>query len=117
MQINVHKRDDVVVVEIHGQLVAGTGDQAVREVVEEVYADGWPALVLDLSAVSKLDSMGIGELVAAYKLSRSLERGFAVVQAEGPLRRTLDLSNLLPVIPVHNSEDEALAQLNTDHQN
>ncbi len=111
MQIDVHKRQDGVVVQIRGQLVVGTGDQVVREVVEEVYADGWELLLLDLSAVSKIDSSGIGELVAAYKLSLSLERDFALIQVEAPLRRIMDLGNLLPLIPVFHSEEEALENL------
>lgn len=114
MQINVHKRDDVVVVELRGQLVAGTGDQVLRDVVEEVYADGWLTLLLDLSAVSKVDSLGIGELVAAYRLANDLDRRFALIQVDGPLRRTLDLGNLLPLIPVFRSEDEALEDLSGD---
>ena len=111
MNIDIHKREDGVVVQLRGQLVAGTGDRVVREVVEEVYADGWELLLLDLSAVSKIDSSGIGELVAAYKLSRSLERDFALIQVEAPLRRIMDLSNLLPLIPVFHSEEEALQSL------
>ncbi len=109
MQVNVHRREDAVVVELRGQLVTGTGADVVREVVEEVYGEGWQSLLLDLSAVSKIDSSGIGELVAAYKLSANLERSFALIQVEAPLRRILDLSNLLPLIPVFHSEEEALA--------
>lgn len=116
MKIDLRKRDRVVVAEVRGQLVAGTGDQAVREVVEEVYADGWPVLLLDLSAVSKIDSLGIGELVAAYRLARDLKRGFALIQVDGPLRRTLDLGHLLPLIPIYRSEDEALEELSSGPQ-
>lgn len=114
MQINVHKRNEVVVVELRGQLVVGTGDQVLRDVVEEVYADGWPTLLLDVSAVSKVDSLGIGELVAAYRLARDLDRRFALIQVDGPLRRTLDLANVLPLIPVFRSEDEALEDVSED---
>lgn len=116
MQINVHKRDDVVVVELRGQLVAGTGDRVLRDVVEEVYTDGWPTLLLDLSAVSKVDSLGIGELVAAYRLAGDLDRRFGLIQVDGPLRRTLDLANVLPLIPVFRSEDDALEELNANRR-
>ena len=44
---------------------AGVGDQALRDVINKLLAEGHKKIVVNLTAVTRMDSSGLGELVAA----------------------------------------------------
>ena len=67
MKVDVRHFDDVIIVDLEGRLVGGVGDELLREVVNELLAEGWKKIVINLKAVSLLDSSGIGELVEASR--------------------------------------------------
>lgn len=67
-------------------------------------------LVCDLTAVAVLDSTSIGALVGALKAirSRSQRRELRVVTCGEPVRKTLKITGLDQVMPVHATVTAAL---------
>src|SRR5262245_49670564 len=51
MHVEVRKVDDVVIVDLQGRLLAGVGDEILRNVVNELLAEGWKKILLNLSGV------------------------------------------------------------------
>ena len=109
MHVDVRKTDDVVVVDLEGQLVAGTGSDLLHEVMNELLGRGWPKILLNLEKVSRIDSSGVGELVASIKLGERVGTAVKLVQGGRKVHDVLDISHILPLLDMYSSEEEALA--------
>jgi anti-sigma B factor antagonist len=108
MHVEVRRAGDVVIVDLKGKLTAGLGDQILRDTLDELLAESWRKILLNLSEVSFLDSAGLGELVAGLKTARNLGADLKVLKASERVRTTLSLARLLPLFEVYDDEAEAL---------
>ncbi|MFI5166819.1 MAG: STAS domain-containing protein [Thermoanaerobaculales bacterium] len=111
MHVEVRKFDDVVIVDLTGDLVAGDGDELLRDVVNELLAEGWKKILLNLARVGRLDSSGVGELVASWKLAREFGAAIKLLRPGDRVKSTLHLSQILPLVEVYEDEAEALRHL------
>ena len=102
------KSTHVLIVDLDGRLVAGTGELVLRETMNQLVAEDYKKILLNLSLVDRIDSAGIGELMASVKLASRFGCKVRLVNVEGQVRDILRLSQLLPLLDVHESEDVAL---------
>lgn len=109
MKITVRHQDDVVVAELQGRLNIGAGDEDLRQLVDNLLADGHRRILLDLSQVPSIDSSGIGELVASLKVTRELNGQLKILSLPEGIRHVLGMAQILPMFEVYKSESEALA--------
>lgn len=109
MDIDVRQTDDVIILDMEGRLTAGTGDHVLRDAMNQLVADDWKKILLNLSEVRKIDSAGIGELMASVKLARRFECDARLLNVKGQVLQILELSQLLPLLKVYQNEDEAVA--------
>ena len=109
MKADVRLAGEVIIVDLEGNLVAGVGDEVLTQVMNELLAKDYKKILLNLSGVSLIDSLGVGELVASVKLGQRFGSEVKMTNIKGQVREVLDLTQLLPVLSIHNSEDEALA--------
>jgi anti-sigma B factor antagonist len=115
MQLKIAKRtvDGIVALECSGRIVFGEESSLLRETVKKVLAEGVKRIVLNLSEISYIDSGGLGTLVALYTSAQS---SGAMIKLAGLTKRVVDLlqvTKLLTVFDVHNSEYEALEAFRT----
>jgi anti-sigma B factor antagonist len=76
-----------------GELTLATAGRFLEELID--VEDCRPeVLVIDLRRLRFIDSVAIGELVAAHKRSRGAGRRLVLVTAEGPIARLLALTGL-----------------------
>ena len=108
MHVEVRKSKDVVIVDLSGKLLAGIGDEILRNVMNELLAEGWKKILLNLSEVSAIDSAGTGELVASLKISKRFGASLKLLNLHERVRKSLHLSALLPVFEVYDEESTAL---------
>src|SRR3954454_18379293 len=102
--------DDGVRVVVTGELAgasAYTLDTELRKV--EVMQPHW--LVLDLSALSFIDSAGRARLLAAHRRAKRDRRRLAVVEGTGAVRRLLALTALNQQLEVFTEASAAVAAL------
>ena len=109
MKVDVRNADDVIIVDLDGRLVLGVGDEILRDVVNELLAEDWKKIVLNLRKVSIIDSSGIGEVVASWKLAKRFGASLKLMRPAPQIQRTLRLTQLLPLLEVFESEEEAVA--------
>jgi anti-anti-sigma factor len=113
MHVEIRKTQDVVVVDLNGKLTAGLGDQILRDTVDALVADRWRKIVLNLSAVSFMDSAGVGELVAGLRRARKDGASLKLLNANERVHSTLYIAKLLPIFEIYSSEKEALERFSS----
>ena len=109
MKVDVRHLDDVIIVDLEGRLVMGVGDELLRDVINELVAEDWKKIVLNLRLVTIMDSSGIGELVSGWKLGRRFGATVKLLRPAPQVERTLKLTQLLPLLEVYDDEAEAVA--------
>jgi anti-anti-sigma factor len=111
MKISQREQDGVVIADLNGRLVAGDPQETLQDTVEELLASGKKKIVLNLSELARLDSSGIGELVASVRLTKSVGGRMVLLQLSDTVRRILDVSQVLPVLEIFDDEDDAIDAL------
>jgi anti-sigma B factor antagonist len=113
MQASVRHAEDVVIVDLHGDLVAEDGEELLREVVDGLVAEGRRKILLNLAKVDRMDSGGVGELVASWKLAHEFGAVVKLLRPGDRVRHALHLSQILPLLEVFEDEEEALQHFRT----
>lgn len=79
--------------------------------VEALLSQRIGAIVLDMEAVTGLDSMGLGAFVRCHRAVRGAGARVAFARVAPRVHRILSIAMLLQVIPVYDSVADALAAL------
>jgi anti-sigma B factor antagonist len=108
MHVEVRKVGDVVIVDMTGRLLFGVGEEILRNVVNELVAEGWRKILLNLSGVSSADSAGVGELIASQKLCTRFGARLKLLNLHERVKKSLHLGQLLPLFEVYDDEHVAL---------
>jgi anti-sigma B factor antagonist len=95
---------------LEGELDAFTGPQ-LREELAEATAAGKRWLLLDLSAVQYIDSVGLGILVGAAKRLTEKQGEVAVIAPRPNVRRVFEVSGTQEMLNVVDSLEAARARL------
>jgi anti-sigma B factor antagonist len=111
MKIAVKHREGVTIIAPQGKITIGAGDIALREAVSEALGAGAANILIDLSAVSTIDSSGIGELVSAYTTVTNRDKKLALLKLPSKVADLLQITQLITVFDIHDDEDEAIASL------
>lgn len=111
MQVDIRQVEDVIVVDLEGRMVAGVGERILRGVMNQLVAEGWKMILLNLSGVSWIDSSGIGELVASIRLAKRFGVSVKLLRIGDRVKHVLSISQILPLLDVYENEREALEAL------
>ena len=109
MHVEIRKAGDVVIVDLKGKLTLGLGDQILRDTIDELLAESWKKILLNLSEVTFLDSAGVGELVAGLRTAKRFGASLKLSNASERVHSTLYFARLLPVFELYSDEAEALS--------
>jgi anti-sigma B factor antagonist len=109
MKIDLRESAGVAILEVAGKLTAGDSEAMLREAVDTLVGTGRTKIVLNLSDVEFMDSAGVGEIVASYRLVERFGGKLKIAQASKKVRSSLDVAKLLPLFEVFESEKEAVA--------
>lgn len=108
MQHSVREAPGSVVVSFDGEIDLESSP-AVRDALLASVRRAAPGRVLvDLAAVTYIDSSGIASLVEAYQKARQTGVGFALAVVGPAVLRVLQLSRLDKIFPIHESVEEGL---------
>ena len=98
---------DVMLVQCNGRIVAGAETRSLEVLLEKI----WPRYreaVLQLEKVEFIDSSGLGTLVRLHSTARSNGCNLRLCGLPQPVRKTLELTNLLSLFSTYDSEAEAI---------
>jgi len=110
MQLKLTKRtvDGILVIACSGRLVFGEESSMLREDVKDAIQQGNKRIVLNLGEVNYIDSGGLGTLVALHTTAHNAGATIKLANLTKRVGDLLQVTKLLTVFEVHNSEQEAL---------
>lgn len=111
MALKMTERDvnGITVVTMDGRIVLGEESNALRERVKSLLAGQKSKIVLDMGNVTYIDSAGLGTLVATYHSARQQGATMKLANLGQKFREVLQVTKLLTVFEVHDSEGAAVA--------
>ncbi len=98
LTLDVVRTGDSIVVRCNGKLVAGSHDILYAQVSPLI--PGTKRLVLDLTNLARVDSMGLGALVRLYVSARSAGCSLELVNLGKQVRQLLGTTNMLSVFAI-----------------
>ena len=109
MEMEVRQVSDVVVLDLTGRMAAGVSDDMLPQAMDVLLSDGYRKIVINLASVDYIDSMGLGELVHACRTARDQGAMVKLLKPQDRVRKTLQLTNVLTLFGVFETEDDAVA--------
>jgi anti-sigma B factor antagonist len=108
MKIVERQVGDVVLLDLHGKILIGEGDDALREAVTKLADAGKTKILLNLADVPYVDSAGLGEIVRTYTTVSRKGGKLKLLNLTKKIQDLLSITKLLTVFETYESEDEAL---------
>jgi len=114
MQLKLAKKtvDGIMVVGCSGRIVFGEESSLLREEVKKALQDN-KRIVLNLGEISYIDSGGLGTLVALHTTALSAGATIKLANLTKRVGDLLQVTKLLTVFDVHDSEYKALESFRT----
>jgi anti-sigma B factor antagonist len=109
VQISVRRMDSVAILDVSGDIDLANSPEMRKALLNEVREKRMPRVLLNLSEVRYIDSSGVASLIESLKAARDIGSRFILFGLSGPAREVLQLSRLLKVFEIYDTETEALA--------
>ncbi len=109
MQISARRSDRTTIFDLSGDIDFANSPEVRQSLLREIRESRVPRVVVNLSGVHYIDSSGVASLVEGLKASRDLGSRFILFGLSTAAREVLQLSRLLKVFEIYDSEEEALA--------
>ena len=107
LTIGIHYNGTVAVLDLKGKFIKGQGGYQLQMLVDKVLSAGTTKILLNLTDVPIIDSMGIGEIVLAYNKVREGGGTLKLVGVTDRVYGALRITQLLELIESFLTEDEA----------
>ena len=108
MKIVERQVGDVVILDLHGKILIGEGDDALREAVTKLSDSGKTKILLNLADVPYVDSAGLGEIVRTYTTVSRKGGKLKLLNLTKKIQDLLSITKLLTVFETYESEGEAV---------
>lgn len=106
LRINTRTVEGILVVDCHGRLVFGEESAALRDTVKKLISEN-RNLVLNLGGINYIDSGGLGTLVALYTTANNVGGSIKLANLTQRVGDLLQVTKLLTVFEVFESELDA----------
>jgi anti-sigma B factor antagonist len=108
MKIVERQVGDVTILDLHGKILIGEGDDALREAVTKLVDGGKTKLLLNLADVPYVDSAGLGEIVRCYTTVSKKGGKLKLLNLTKKIQDLLSITKLLTVFETFENESEAV---------
>ncbi len=100
---------NVVIVDTIGELRLGEGTDVLRNVVNDLLAQSYCNILLNLGDVRHIDSAGIGELMSCYTSVSNRGGKLKLLNLNKNVRNLLQITRLYTIFEVEDDEQRAIA--------
>jgi anti-sigma B factor antagonist len=108
MKIVERQVGDVTILDLHGKILIGEGDDALRDAVTKLVDSGKTKLLLNLAEVPYVDSAGLGEIVRCYTTVSKKGGKLKLLNLTKKIQDLLSITKLLTVFETFENESEAV---------
>jgi anti-sigma B factor antagonist len=108
VDLDIRETGAVCVLKLKGRLTSGDPVSSFENAFHRALASGHITLILDLEAVSFIDSSGIGSVVNALRQANKMGGTVKLVNPSSFVAKTFKMVGILPLFSVHGSEQEAI---------
>ena len=109
MNISARRTPGITIFDVLGNIDLASSPLLRKELLRELREKKVPRVILNLREVKYIDSSGVASLVEGLKASRDLKTRFILLSLSAGARDVLQLSRLLKLFEVYETEEEALA--------
>jgi len=109
VQISARRQDKTTIFDVSGDIDFASSPEMRQSVLREIRESRASRVVVNLSQVRYIDSSGVASLVEGLKASRDLGSRFILFGLSTSAREVLQLSRLMKVFEVYDTEEQAMA--------
>ena len=107
--INERRIGGVTILDLVGDIRLGQGNAYLHNAIRKVVENGEKNILLNLAQVTKIDSSGLGELVAAWTTLRKSDGEAKLLNLTQTVEHLMTLTKLLTVFDTYENEADAIA--------
>jgi anti-sigma B factor antagonist len=107
--IGIHYAGTIASLDMRGKFIKGQGGFQLQMLVDKVLQAGTSKILLNLTEVPIIDSMGIGEIVRAFKRVQEAGGSLKLVGVTDRVYGALKITQLLDLIESFDNEEAAVA--------
>jgi len=108
MRLKTKELNDVVVIEVKGNMMGGPDAQKFRDLMHKLIEDGKNKVVVDLKNVKFINSAGLGTLISALTTTRNAGGDLKIANPTQKIESLLMITKLIKVFESYSSVDEAV---------
>jgi anti-sigma B factor antagonist len=108
MEISSRQSGNATVVDVVGDITLYNSPDVRKVLIDLLRTKRTPRVIVNMLKVRYIDSAGVASLVEGLKISRDLKSGFALFGLSRTAREVLELTRLIKVFEVYETEDDAL---------
>jgi anti-sigma B factor antagonist len=109
MNISTRQVDNASIVDVVGDITLYNTPEVRKILLDLLKEKRAKRVIVNLMNVKYIDSAGVASLVEGLKISRDMKSQFALFGLSRTTREVLELTRLLKVFEVHDTEEQALA--------
>ena len=109
MRITTKRQQGVTIIQPRGKITIGDGDVALRDAVQGALDGGAAGVLIDLGRVPRIDSSGLGELVAAHQRAAVAGCDLKLANLRARVADVVEVTQVHTVFDVFESEESAIA--------
>jgi anti-sigma B factor antagonist len=107
--ISARHQDKTTIFDLSGDIDFANSPKVRDSVLREIRESHTPRVMMNLSQVRYIDSSGVASLIEGLKASRDLGSRFILFGLSISAREVLQLSRLIKVFEIYDSEEQAMA--------
>lgn len=109
--LNITERlaGDVTILDLEGRLTLGESSESFRQSIKRLVESGQKFILINLEGVTRVDSGGLGSLIARLTTIQKEGGQLKLVQLNEAMQNLMLMTKLVTVFEVYDSEEDALA--------
>jgi anti-sigma B factor antagonist len=108
MELSTRQFENATIMDVVGDITLYNSPNIRKALLDLLRDKRAPRVLVNLEKVRYIDSAGVASLVEGLKVSRDLKSGFALYGLTKTTREVLELTRLIRVFEVYDTEEEAL---------
>ncbi len=107
---------EIAILDLSGRLIGEAGNEFLAIVTPQIVESGVRKVLLNFSALTQCDSMGISALLRIHSSLENMDGKMVICNANDLITKVFGLTHIDQVLHLEGSEEEALERLNAPLQ-